>query len=306
MAGVDLSIVIVNWNTRALLLDCLASVYHTVRGLSFEVFVVDNASSDGSVAAVRQEYPLARIIENENNLGFAAANNKALRQMAGRYALLLNTDAVLTEGAVNRLFRFMEENPRVAMGCGQLLNANGSKQNSIANFPTLLTLLGNESILRILWPKKFPSKRREYAEPIPVQSCIGACLMVRKAAMDEVGLLDERYFFFMEETDWARAMLKAGWESWFVPGVRTYHLQGQSAGDNIEARKMFYRSRYFYFRKWFGAWVYLFGAALVVRLAVNLLVHGIVLCITLGKSPGRLLRVQRYAGLLGWHFMGCP
>lgn len=306
MADVDLSIVIVNWNTKALLLDCLASVYHTIRDLSCEVFVVDNASSDGSVAAVRQEYPQVRIIENAKNLGFAAANNKALRQMAGRYALLLNTDAVLTEGAVSRLFEFMEANPRVAMGCGQLLNANGSKQNSIANFPTLLTLLGNESLLRILWPKRFPSKRRDYAAPIPVQSCIGACLMVRKAAMDEVGLLDERYFFFMEETDWARSMKKAGWESWFVPDARTYHLQGQSAGDNVEARKMFYRSRYLYFRKWFGDWVYLFGAAIMVRLLVNLLVHGLVFCITFGKSPGRLLRVQRYAGLLGWHLMGCP
>ncbi|MEW6593512.1 MAG: glycosyltransferase family 2 protein [Thermodesulfobacteriota bacterium] len=306
MAGKDLSIVIVNWNTRALLLDCLASVFHTVRDFSFEVFVVDNASSDGSVAAVRQEYPQVMLIENEKNLGFAAANNKALRRMTGRYALLLNTDAVLTEGAVVRLYHFMEAHPRVAMGCGQLLNANGTRQNSIANFPSLLTLLGNEAILRILMPKKFPSKRRAYAAPIRVESCIGACLMVRKAAMDEVGLLDERYFFFMEETDWARAMQKAGWESWFVPDARTYHLQGKSAGDQVAARIMFYRSRYQYFRKWYGGWVYLFGASLILRLVVNLLVHTAGFVLTLGKSPGRLLRVQRYARLLGWHFQGCP
>ena len=306
MAAVDLSIVIVSWNTKALLLDCLASVYHTLRDLTFEVFVVDNASSDGSVAGVREQYPQVKVIQNDRNLGFAAANNKALRQIAGRYALLLNTDAVLTEGSVGNLLRFMDAHPRVAMGCGQLLNANGTKQNSIANFPTLLTLLGNEALLRILWPKRFPSKRRDYAMPIPVESCIGACLMVRKAAMDEVGLLDERYFFFMEETDWALTMRKAGWECWFVPEARTYHLQGQSAGDQVSARIMFYRSRYQYFRKWYGGWLYLFGASIVLRLVVNLLVHAAGFVLTLGKSPGRLLRVKRYARLLGWHLKGCP
>lgn len=305
MAALDLSIVIVNWNTKALLLDCLASVYHTIRDQSFEVFVVDNASSDGSMAAVREHYPQVIVIQNEKNLGFAAANNKALRQMSGRYALLLNTDAVLTEGAVDKMLRFMDDHPKVAMGCGQLLNADGSKQNSIANFPTLLTLLGNESLLRILWPKKFPSKRKDYAAPIPVESCIGACLMVRKAAMGEVGLLDERYFFFMEETDWARAMQQAGWESWFIPDAKTYHLQGQSAGDNIEARKMFYRSRYLYFRKWHGNMIYVFGAIIVLRLLVNSALNGLGIIFTMGVERGSRRRLRRYSSLLGWHLKGC-
>jgi len=302
MADKDLSIVIVNWNTRALLLDCLASVYHTIRVLSFEVFVVDNASRDGSVAAVQEHYPQVKLIQNEENLGFAAANNKALRQMIGRYALLLNTDAVLTEGAVEKLLRFMDSHPLAAMGCGQLLNANGSKQNSIANFPTLLTLLSNESLLRTLMPKKFPSKRRKYTAPIQVESCIGACLMVRKAAMDEVGLLDERYFFFMEETDWARSMKKAGWESWFVPDARTYHLQGQSAGDNIEARKMFYRSRYRYFRKWHGKWIYFVLAIIILRLLINVFINTLCVALTLGAAGNCRNRLGRYLQLLQWHF----
>ena len=305
MAGMDLSIVIVNWNTRALLLDCLASVYHTIRDLSFEVFVVDNASSDGSVAAVREAYPQVIIIENEKNLGFAAANNKALRRMTGRYALLLNTDAVLTEGAAECLLRFMDSHPQAAMGCGQLLNADGTKQNSIANFPTLLTLLCNETLLRILMPKKFPSKRQEYTAPIPVDSCIGACLVVRKASMDEVGLLDERYFFFMEETDWALSMKKAGWRSWLVPEARIYHLQGQSAGDNVEARKMFYRSRYQYLRKWHGNLIYLFGMAVVTRLLVNVALNGAGVLLSVGMAHDIRHRLRRYASLLGWHLRGC-
>ena len=302
----DISIVIVNWNTKELLLDCLASLYAKVKELNFEVFVVDNASSDGSVEAVRVQYPQVQIIQNEKNLGFAAANNKALRVMQGKYALLLNTDAIVTEGAIAKLFHYMESHGEVAMSCGQLLNADGTKQNSIANFPTLLTLLANETLLRILLPKSFPSKRRDYRAPIPVESCIGACLMVRKKAMDEVGLLDERYFFFMEETDWALAMRRAGWKSCFVPDARIYHLQGQSAGHNVRARIMFYRARYQYFRKWFLLSWPLFGVLLVVRLVINILLNGIGVIMTLGLHGGIRARLVLYLQLLGWHLRGCP
>jgi GT2 family glycosyltransferase len=112
---VDISIIIVNWNTKKLLLDCLSSIFRTVKKISFEVWVVDNASSDGSVEAARSKFPNMKIIENSRNLGFAAANNRAFQQMKGRYALLLNTDTVLTEGAVNGLHDFMEANPSAAM-----------------------------------------------------------------------------------------------------------------------------------------------------------------------------------------------
>jgi len=303
---VDISIVIVNWNTRELLLDCLASVYATVRTLRFEVFLVDNASSDGSVEAVRAQYPQVKIIQNEKNLGFAAANNKALRIMQGKYALLLNTDTVLTDGAIATLFAYMENHEGVGMACGQLLNADGTKQNSIANFPSLLGLLCNETVLRLLWPRRFPSKRQEYRAPIEVESCIGACLMVRKAAMEAVGLLDERYFFFLEETDWAFAMLKAGWKSCFVPEARIYHLQGRSAGHNVRARIMFYRARYQYFRKWFPQVWPLHGLLVVVRLLINIFLNGIGLALTLGLHGGIRGRLMLYLQLFAWHVRGCP
>ena len=302
----DISIVIVNWNTRELLLDCLASLYATVRALRFEVFLVDNASTDGSVEAVRERYPLVKVIQNEKNLGFAAANNKALRIMQGKYALLLNTDTVLTDGAIAKLFTYLEKHSEVGMACGQLLNADGSKQNSIANFPSLLGLLCNETVLRLLWPRRFPSKRQEYRAPIEVESCIGACLMVRKAAMDEVGLLDERYFFFMEETDWAFAMHKAGWKSCFVPEARIYHLQGQSAGHNVRARIMFYRARYQYLRKWFPQSWPLHGLLVVARLVINVLLNVMGLILTLGLHGCIRGRLALYLRLLAWHLRGCP
>ncbi len=132
----DLSVVIVNWNTRELLLKCLTSVYETIRDLRFEVWLVDNASTDGSVTAVEERFPKVQVIRNSRNLGFAAANNRALGQIKGRYALLINTDVVVTKGAVQELFQFMENTSEAGMVCGQLLNLDGTKQNSIANLPS--------------------------------------------------------------------------------------------------------------------------------------------------------------------------
>ncbi len=302
----DLSIIIVNLNTKRLLLDCLKTVYDTVRGLSFEVWLVDNGSTDGSVEAVKAAYPQVKIIANETNLGFAAANNLALRRMAGDYALLLNTDAGLTEGAVETLFRFMEDNPRAAMACGQLLNADGSRQNSTANFPSLMALLTNESLVRLIAPKRFPSKRRSEQGPVAVESCIGACLIVRKAAMDEVGLFDEDYFFFFEETDWAYRFSRAGWGIYFVPAARIFHYQGQTVGHGAASRIMYYRSRYIFLKKWRPAAYPIFRIVIFGRLVVNASLTLLGNLGTIGLNPGLRRRLAVYGRLIGWHLRGCP
>ena len=136
----EISFIIVNWNTKDLLRGCLDSIAKTVGSLSHEIIVVDNASSDGSADMLAREYPRVQCIANAENRGFGAANNQGFAVMKGKYALLINTDAVLTEGAVEKLWRFAEAHPRAAIVCGQLLNADNSKQNSIAAFPTLLSL----------------------------------------------------------------------------------------------------------------------------------------------------------------------
>jgi len=297
----DISIVIVNWNTRELLLDCLASVYETVKNVFFEIWLVDNASVDGSVEAVKDVYPGVNIIQNKKNLGFAAANNKAFKKMQGRYVLLLNTDTALTIGAVETLYDFMENNPDVGMACGQLLHQDGSKQNSIASFPSLLSLMCNESFLQILFPDKFPGKRKEIAKPIEVDSCIGACMMVRKKAMDEVGLLDENYFFFLEETDWARRMKQAGWKICFVPLARIFHFQGQSVGHDVESRIMFYRSRYIYFKKWHPRSYWLVRLMIFVRLVINAGLNLLGVVFTLGLLAGLRKKLSVYLRLILWH-----
>ena len=302
----DLSIVIVNYNTKALLLDCLASIEKTVETLAMEIFVVDNASTDGSAAAVQQAYPQVKLIQNQKNLGFAAANNRAFEKMEGRYALLLNTDTVLTAGAAERLYAFMEENPGVAMACGQLLNADGSRQNSIANFPSLLTLMINESLLKRLFPAKFPGKQQQDSSPRPVDSCIGACLLVRRKAMDAVGWLDEDYFFFFEETDWALRMHCAGWKIYQVPEARIYHLQGQSVGHNIGSRILFFRSRYIYFKKWHRRYYRLVRVIIFVRLLANAALNLAATVMTLGMSRHAKNKLDVYARLIAWHLEGCP
>jgi len=304
---VDISIIVVNWNTRELLRNCLNSIYETVQDITFEVIVVDNASHDGSVDMLRDKFPQVTVIENTVNRGFGAANNQGFGIMRGRYGLLLNTDTILAENAVHELFSFMETHPDAAMACGQLLNEDGSKQNSIANFPTLLTLLTNITLLEYLFPGRYPSKRYVHREPVEVDSGIGACLLVRKRAIDEVGTFDEIYFFFFEETDWAYRMHSAGWKVYHVPSAYIYHLQGQSIGGDIRSRIEFYRSRYQFFRKWKSRPYYvLVFFAVFLRLTVNWLSTFVVNVLTLWMNKKTRDKWITYSRLILWHLRGCP
>jgi len=299
----DISFIIVNWNTRDLLRGCLDSIAITVKIPTYEIIVVDNASSDGSTDMLAREYPSVQVIANAENRGFGAANNQAFAVMKGRYALLINTDAVLTEGAVEKLWRFAEAHPRAAIVCGQLLNADGSKQNSIAAFPTLLSLCLNTSLLEYLFPGRYPSKRYEHREPLEVESAIGACMMVRSQALKEVSFFDERYFFFFEETDLAYAMKQAGWAVYQVPDAHIYHFQGQSIGHNTQSRIEFYRSRYQFLRKWHGTAYYHAAAAVVfVRLIADALLNAAGVLVTLGLAAGIRRKLIVYLRIIRWHF----
>ena len=281
-------------------------MFETVKEVAFEVWLVDNNSTDGTVAAAEKEYPAVNIIKNSKNLGFAAANNQALTRMKGRYAFLLNSDTVLTRGAVKELYNFMETHAGVAMACGQLLNEDGSKQNYISNYPTLLSLVSNETVLRILMPRKFPSKRRDYKSPLPVDSCIGACVMVRKKAIDDIGFFDERYFFFFEETDWAYRMKRGGWGVYFVPTAKIIHRQGKTVGHGIHSRILFYRSRYSFFKKWNPRSFPLFYSVIFLRLFINTLLAFVGLSLTLGLKESIKRRLIVRLQLLKWHLLGCP
>jgi len=304
---VDLSVIIVSWNTKDFVLRCLESVRQTVKGMEAEVFVVDNGSTDGSGAAVRERFPKVGLIENPMNVGFARANNQALSRATAKYLLLLNPDTQVKERAVERLISFMEAHREVGMAGGQLLNSDGSKQNAIANFPSLATELLNKNLLRWLFPNRFPGKGRNYPEPIEVDSVIGAGMMVRRDTVEQVGLLDEDYFLFLEETDWCYRAKKAGWKVYHVPQAEIYHFQGKSAArEKRRARVEYYRSRYHFFKKNRGSlqWsILLMG--LIGRLSVEVIFMSAACLFTLCLVKRWRSKLSIYAYLLWWHLRFC-
>jgi len=304
----DLSIIIVNWNTKEYLLPCLREIFERGQGMSREVILVDNGSKDGSGDEVKKAFPSVHVIQNEENLGFAKAVNQGLKNSSGRYILLLNPDTQVKNGATERLVSFMDACSDAAVAGAQLLNADGSKQNSIANFPSLASELLNKSLLRWLFPKKFPGKRRNYSEPFEVDSVIGACMMVRREAMKQVGLLDEDYFLFLEETDWCYRMRKAGWKVYHVPQAEVYHSQGKSVEKEKKRAKVeYYRSRNLFFKKHRGTLQWFFSViGLMIKLIVDFVLTGIANLFTLFILRDLRRRLSVYAYLLWWHFKLCP
>ena len=302
-----LSVIIVNWNTKDLLCQCIDSLTQTLKKIDTEVFVVDNGSTDGSVAAVREKVSGVRLIENLVNLGFAKANNQAISLSSREYLLLLNPDTQVKDEAIERMLFFMDAHPEAGVVGAQLLNVDGSKQNSIANFPSLATELLNKSLLRWLFPDKFPGKETDYPGPVEVDSVIGACMMARRKALEQVGLLDEEYFLFLEETDWCYRMKKAGWKIYHIPQAEVLHFQGKSAeAEKGKARIEYYRSRYHYFRKNRGSFqssVLFIG--LIIKLSVELVFATIACVFTLFMVKKWRTKLSTYLYLMWWHLRLC-
>jgi GT2 family glycosyltransferase len=241
--SVDLSISIVNYNTKDLLKACLDSVFSETQGISYEIFVVDNASKDGSVEMVAGDYPTVKLIANKKNLGFAAANNQALAQSKGRYFLLLNPDTEVVDNALATLVEFMEQQSDCGICCPQLVYPDGRFQMSYTRFRTSKNRAMWEVRPRIRDFKSMIKKMISYDSdsgtnnkkeidfptvPKEVDRPRGACFMVRQEAIEQVGYMDERFFMYCEEVDWALRMSQAGWKRYFVPEARVTHIWGAS------------------------------------------------------------------------------
>ena len=252
MTGVDLSIIIVNWNTRELLRECLNSVEHTIDDLEYEVIVADNGSSDGSVEMVSQAFPHAILLRNTENRGFAAANNQGIAISRGRHILLLNSDAQLLPRTASQLVGYLDSHPHVGIVGPQVLNGDHTYQGSYASFPTftgeVLLLTG---LARFVYPPTYPSPGPEdcrYEKSVDWVS--GACLLARRAAVEAVGELDEEYFMYSEETDWCYRMKQAGWDVAFLPSARALHKSGSSSMRVPERRRtQIYRSKWLFMLK---------------------------------------------------------
>lgn len=232
---VVLSIVIVNWNGKELLEKCLASIFGNNPPISYEVFVVDNGSSDGSVPMVEEEFPHVQLIKNDQNLGFARANNQAIRKSQGRYILLLNNDIEVLSGALEGMVEFMDGNPSAGACCGKLFFPDMTHQVgfNVVRFPRLVNAFVQYLWIDRFWPsnpftKRFLMMGEDYNKVLSVDQPAGACLMVRKEVVDTVGLLDEEFFILFDDVDWCWRIKKAGWKIYFLPHCHFLHHWGAS------------------------------------------------------------------------------
>jgi len=256
----DVSIVIVNWNTRDLLQQCLRAIVETAGRIEYEIIVIDNGSTDGSVEMVRDCFPSVRLIVNSTDVGFARANNQAIQVSRGQHVLLLNSDTIVRPRALKALVRFMNMHLEVGIVGGQLLNGDGTLQPSWAKFPTVWSeLMGKNIRARRIYPT------RDGSLAYAVDWVGGACLLIRRAAFEQVGLLDEGFFMYSEEADWCFRVKQLGWAVCYCPEAQVVHLGGQSS-QHARARMKaeLYRSKLLFFYKHYGS-----GQALLLGLLLQ-------------------------------------
>ncbi len=246
----ELSIVLVCWNNREYLEPCLESLYSAALQCRFDVVAVDNGSTDGSQAMLRNKFPGVHLIENDRNVGLGKASNQGIEATRSRYVLLLNNDTLLNGPSLNAMVGFLDAHPEVGAVGGRLLNPDGSFQAGYADFSTLreefliATRLGD-----LLW-NGYPS-HADAKESRSVGWLSSACLLLRRAALDKVGLLDEEYFIYGDEADLQFRLMRAGWPVYYLPSAHTIHYGGRSM-DRWRRRKMVYRGKILFYRKNYG------------------------------------------------------
>ncbi len=230
----DVSVVIVNWNTRDLLQKCLRQLYQETAGVAFEVIVVDNASKDDSVSVVEKEFPKVRLIKNKTNRGFAAANNQAIKVSKGRFVLLLNSDTIILDNAITKAVSFADVHPDAAVvGC-RVLKPDNTVQLTCFMFPSVLNMFLSTTYLYKLFLKNRFFGREQMSwwnrdDVRQVDVVTGCFMLVRRRAIEQVGLMDERFFVYGEETDWCYRFRQNGWKILFTPDVQIIHFAGQSS-----------------------------------------------------------------------------
>lgn len=229
----DVSIIIVNWNTKNILRDCLRSVYEQAGDVDYEVIVVDNASTDGSLDMIKSDFERVVLLENAQNKGFATANNQGMEIAKGRYVLLLNSDTVVLDGAIAKTVSFADAHPRAGVTGCRVLNADRTLQPTCFMFPSILNMFLSSTYLYKFFPRsRFFGRERmtwwDRSDVRQVDVVTGCFMLVRREAIDQVGVMDERFFMYAEETDWCYRFREEGWDVTFTPAGQIIHLGGQS------------------------------------------------------------------------------
>ena len=257
------SVVIVSFNTRDILRNCLLALFEHCKGVDMEVFVVDNNSHDGSADIVKAEFPTVHLITNNENLGFAAANNQAFALAQGRYIFLLNPDAYTKPSAIKNCIAFMDQTPQCGLCGGKIISPTGNLEPSARRFPSALSKLLTMSGLRGKFPQSPLLNYHEFGgfahdKPQEVDWVPGTFTIVRKKMLDEIGFFDKRFYIYYEETDLCMRAKNAGWKIYFIPDAEVMHIGGASSKtrkdksfDNKASQVLIFRMRseWLYYRK---------------------------------------------------------
>lgn len=255
----ELSIIIINWNTKDLLNKCLDSIARNSNDIKKEIFVVDNNSTDGSPDFIKENYPYVNLIKNTKNLGFSRANNIALRKAGGKYILLLNSDTVVEPSAVSLMMDFLEKHPEAGMAGPKLLNSDGTIQLACRrSIPNPKVAFYRITGLSRIFPKneefaKYNLTFRNSEELQEVEAISGACMMIKKKAMDEIGLLDEDFFMYGEDLDWCHRLGKMEWKIYYIPNARViHHHRASSKKRRLKSILNFHHAMYIFYKKHFS------------------------------------------------------
>lgn len=249
-----LAVALVNWNNRAYLYQCLQSLAAAALPLSVEIVVADNGSTDGSLEMLAQRFPYVKVVQNGENAGVARGNNQCIRHSSGRYIYILNNDTVVNRPAIMRMVEFLERHPEAGAVGGNLLNPDGTLQATFCTFPTLWEEFQLVTHLGVRRNPIFPSHPRVWPEVREVDWLSSASILVRREAIEAIGLVDEDYFVYSDETDWQYRLWQAGWKIYYLPEVTTLHYGGASFQPGAKRYTLVYRGRMLFAQKHYGRW----------------------------------------------------
>jgi GT2 family glycosyltransferase len=271
----DVSIIIVNYNTCKLTLQAIDSVYQSNTKFQYEIFVVDNASTDSTVEKLQSGYPAVKLIANQENVGFSKANNQAIREAAGRYILLLNSDTVVEEDTLETMIQFMDKEPQVgASGCKVVLPDGSLDKACRRGFPTPSASFYYMSGMSKLFPKsasfnQYHLGHLDEDKGYSIDCLVGAFMLLRKEVIDQVGMLDEEFFMYGEDIDWCYRIKEAGWDIYYYPYTSITHYKGASSKKRKPVKIIyeFHRAMYLFHKKHYQK-KYFFGVNFVIYLGI--------------------------------------
>lgn len=301
-----LDVIIVSYNVAHLLDDCLSSLL-SQKGVDMAITVVDNSSSDGTVAMVRKKFPQVNLVASRENLGFSAANNLALKNSRSKYALLLNPDTKALPGAIKKMLDYMETNGEVGALGPKLLNPDGSLQYSARTFPSLTTQFLESTYLFRIFPQsrffgQYFMTYWDHGQTREVDWVSGAALMVRREAIEKTGLLDEGFFMYSEEVDWCYRIKRAGYRVIYFPQAEIIHYDARSSEDEARRLEMVLSGRYRFFAKHYPSWQGFFLRLLVLGgLVMRIIFCAVASLLPLREGKRFRKRLRSFVQVFLWH-----